>query len=118
VAEAPVIFSHSSARALDDVPRDVPDDILARVGRNRGVVMVTFVPSFISKEVADAYQAREKEIAALIKDVADKAQKDRLTKEYKAAHPVARVTVAQVADHVDHVRKVAGVDEVGLGGDY
>jgi len=118
VAEAPVIFSHSSARALDDVPRDVPDDILARVGPNGGVVMVTFVPSFLSKEVADAYQAREKEIAAAVKDVADKAEKDRITKEYKAAHPVPRVTIGQLADHVEHVRKVAGVDHVGLGGDY
>ncbi len=118
VAEAPVIFSHSSARALDDVPRDVPDDILGRVGPNGGVVMVTFVPSFISKTVADAYQAREKEIAALTKDVADKAEKDRRADEYKAAHPMPRVTIAQVADHVEHVRRVAGVDNVGLGGDY
>ncbi len=117
VSEAPVIFSHSSARALDDVPRDVPDDILARVGRNGGVVMVTFVPSFISKTVADAYQAREKEIAPLVKGVSP-ADKERITREYKAAHPIPRVTIAQVADHVEHVRRVAGADNVGLGGDY
>ncbi|PYQ37987.1 MAG: hypothetical protein DMF77_25370 [Acidobacteria bacterium] len=70
VAEAPVIFSHSSAKALDAVPRDVPDDILRRVGPNGGVVMVTFVAEFISKASADASAARDKEIAALTKDVA------------------------------------------------
>ena len=117
VSEAPVIFSHSSARALDDVPRDVPDAILSRVGPNGGVVMVTFVPSFLSKPVADAYQAREKEMAPLLKGLGD-AEKERVEKDYKAAHPVARVTIGQVADHVEHVRKVAGVDNVGLGGDY
>ena len=118
VSEAPVIFSHSSARALDDVPRDVPDAILARVKANGGVVMVTFVPSFISKPVADAYKAREDEIKARTKDVADKAAKERITREYKAAHPIPRVTIAQVAGHVEHVRDVAGVDHVGLGGDF
>jgi membrane dipeptidase len=117
VCEAPVIFSHSSARALDDVARNVPDDILKRVGPNGGVVMVTFVPGFISKTVADAYVAREKEIAARTKDL-PAAEKQRVSREYKAAHPLPRVTVAQVADHVEHVRRVAGVDHVGLGGDY
>ena len=118
VAEAPVIFSHSSAKALDAVPRNVPDDILRRVGPNGGVVMVTFVAEFISKASADASAARDKEIAALTKDVADKAEKERLTREYKTAHPLPPVTLAQVADHVEHVRKVAGADDVGLGGDY
>ena len=118
VAEAPVIFSHSSAKALDDVPRNVPDDILQRVGPNGGVVMVTFVAEFISKAADDANRARDKEIAALTKDIADKTAKDRVTREYRAAHPLPPVTLAQVADHVEHVRKVAGADNVGLGGDY
>jgi membrane dipeptidase len=117
VSEAPVIFSHSSAKALDDVPRNVPDAILARMKANGGVVMVTFVPSFISKPVAVAYLAREKDVAALTKDL-PAAEKEKVTREYKASHPLPRVTVAQVADHVEHVRKVAGADHVGLGGDY
>src|SRR5207244_9561160 len=77
VSEAPVIFSHSSARALDDVPRDVPDAILARVKANGGVVMVTCVPSFISNPVAAAYKARDDEIKARTTDVTDKAAKER-----------------------------------------
>ena len=118
VSEAPVIFSHSSARALDDVPRDVPDEILKRVGPNGGIVMVTFVPSFISKAVAEAYKAREEELKARTRDVAEGPAKEKAAREFKAAHPIPRVTIAQVADHVDHVRQVAGVDHVGLGGDY
>jgi membrane dipeptidase len=118
VSEAPVIFSHSSARALADVPRNVPDAILRRLPGNGGVVMITFVPGFIAKGVSDAYYAREKEVDALTRGVADEAEKDRIKKEYRASHPLPRVTIAQVADHVEHVRTVAGIDHVGLGGDY
>jgi membrane dipeptidase len=118
VSEAPVIFSHSSARGLADVSRNVPDDILRRLPANGGVVMVTFVPGFIAKPISDAYYAREKEMKARFQGVADKAEKDRLEKEYKAAHPLPRVNVARVADHVEYVRRLAGVDNVGLGGDY
>jgi membrane dipeptidase len=118
VSEAPVIFSHSSARGLADVSRNVPDDILKRLPENGGVVMVTFVPGFIAKPVSDAYYAREREMKARFQDVGDKAEKDRLEKDYKAAHPLPRVDVARVADHVEYVRRLAGVDNVGLGGDY
>jgi membrane dipeptidase len=115
VAEAPVIFSHSSARALTDVPRNVPDSILARLPKNGGVVMVTFVPGFISQGIADW----EKQADAARKGfTGDSAARRAQWQEYRKAHPRPQATLAQVADHIDHVRKVAGVDHVGIGSDF
>jgi membrane dipeptidase len=118
VSEAPVIFSHSSARALVDVPRNVPDAILRQLPRNGGVVMVSFVPAFDSAEVARAYADRLKLIADRTRDVTDAAEKARLEKEIEAANPMPPATLAQVADHIEYVRKVAGVDHVGIGSDF
>jgi membrane dipeptidase len=118
IAESPVIFSHSSARALTDHPRNVPDSILARLPRNGGVVMVTFVPAFVSPEAAAWDGQAQRESERIKAAVSDTAEQRRLMDEWKLAHPQPRATLAQVADHIEHVRKVAGVDHVGMGSDF
>ena len=119
VSEAPVIFSHSSARALADVPRNVPDSILQRLPKNGGVVMVTFVPGFIAPSAGDYYRrATEAQQTLKAKYAADSAGFGRELEAWQQANPAPKATLAQVADHIEHIRKVAGVDHVGIGGDF
>jgi membrane dipeptidase len=124
ISEAPVMFSHSSARALDDHPRNVPDDVLQLVARTGGVVMVNFYPGYVSQArnqwdadyAAEQARASAPPYSGLYIGQPERAK--QALDSWKTSHPAPEVRLSEVADHIDHIRQVAGIDHVGIGSDF
>jgi N-acyl-D-amino-acid deacylase len=118
ISKAPVIYSHSSARAIADHPRNVPDEILVEVANKGGVVMVNFFSGFVEPDAALKMREMFNVSRELRKKYKDDKEYEKARAEWRARNPIPAGTLRHVVDHIDHIVRVAGIDHVGLGADY
>lgn len=118
VSKAPVIYSHSSARAIGNHPRNVPDDILPLVKKNNGVIMVNFYPGFISPAAAEQRRIRDKKKHEWETEWKDEIRVNEAVAKWDVAHPMPRGSIHDVVDHIEHLIRHCGIDHVGIGSDY